>query len=154
MSQFHRPCASESLARPHPSWSPWAQSPLYKVRGGIWAGGFRSSPFSRGFCLQLSVNPFAPGAAVSPAFDSLTHIHRCSQLAGGSLSRGALMSRISSCSYITLVVSGGSPWTFAQRTLLQQEKGYKTLSPVSRCHLGENLSGLRVPSDWIIMNNE
>ena len=32
--------------------------------------------------------------------------------------------------------------------------GYKTPGPVSRCHLGENLSGLRVPSDWIIMNNE
>lgn len=61
---------------------------------------------------------------------------------------------ISSCSYITLVISGGSFWTFAHSTLLWQEKGYKTLGPVSRCHLGENLSGLWVPSDWIIMNNE
>lgn len=61
---------------------------------------------------------------------------------------------ISSCSYITLVISGGSFWTFAHSSLLWQEKGYKTLGPVSRCHLGENLSGLQVPSDWIIMNNE
>ncbi|XP_049626739.1 uncharacterized protein LOC126004334, partial [Suncus etruscus] len=61
---------------------------------------------------------------------------------------------IHSCSYITLVISGGSFWTFAHSTLLWQEKGYKTLGPVSRCHLGENLSGLQVPSDWIIMNNE
>lgn len=61
---------------------------------------------------------------------------------------------ISSCSYITLVISGGSRWTFAQCTLLWQEKGYKTLGPVSRCRLGENLSGLWVPCDWIIMNNE
>lgn len=62
--------------------------------------------------------------------------------------------KIRSCSYITLVISRGSFWTFAHSTLLWQEKGYKTLGPVSCCHLGENLSGLRVPSDWIIMNNE
>lgn len=77
-----------------------------------------------------------------------------SRLAGGSLSRGALCQKTSSCSYITLVISGGSFWTFAHSSLLWQGKGYKTLGPVSRCHLGENLSGLQVPSDWIIMNNE
>lgn len=77
-----------------------------------------------------------------------------SRLAGGSLSEGALCQKPSSCSYITLVINGGSFWTFAHSSLLWQGKGYKTLGPVSRCHLGENLSGLQVPSDWIIMNNE
>lgn len=61
-------------------------------------------------------------------------------------SGGAGCQEISSCSYIRPVISGGSFWTFAQRTLLRrQERGYKTLGPVSRCHLGENLSGLLCP---------
>lgn len=47
--------------------------------------------------------------------------------------------RTASGSFVTPVVSGASLWTFV---LAVAGGGYKTPGPVSRCHLGENLSAL------------
>lgn len=138
------------LTSPEPRFKP-THSP-----SGVWAS-VSSCLLSGGWCLCLSrltcscPRPGAGAAAVSQP-DRHSSLHHSLQV--GASVEEPWCQRISSCSYITLVISGGSLWTFAQNSLQRQEKGYKTLGPVSRCHLGENLSGLQVPSDWIIMNNE
>ena len=103
-------------------------------------------------CSELTRSSPRPGPFLPfPAWQMLIS---APSLQVGASADGPWCQETSGGSYISLVISGGWRWTFAQSTLPRQEQGYKTPGPVSCCHWGENLSGLRVPSDWIIMNNE
>lgn len=119
-----------------------------QVHCAVWADG---SSFLLGLDVcgpALRVNLLTPKMYLALLCPCSLRSDGCSSPAHGlqgGLCQEPWCQELSGCLYITLVISGGSFWTFAHSTLLRQEKGYKTRGPVSRCHLGENLSGLQVP---------